>query len=59
MKSAATPEAKTLAPTTKNAVITIKLDLAEIKAEQQRMKWMLGLILAGVASLVMKAFFPV
>ena len=35
----------------------IKLDLVEIKSEQKLMKWMLGLILAGVLTLVMKSFF--
>ena len=42
---------------TKEDITGIKLDLAEIKSEQKLMKWMLGLLLAGVLSLIMKAFF--
>lgn len=41
----------------KDDVTSIKLELAEIKSEQKLMKWMLGLLLAGVASLILKAFF--
>ncbi|MCK9985390.1 MAG: hypothetical protein AzoDbin1_01862 [Azoarcus sp.] len=42
---------------TKDDVTGIKLDLAEIKSEQKLMKWMLGLLIAGVISLILKAFF--
>jgi hypothetical protein len=42
---------------TKEDITGVKLDLAEIKSEQKLMKWMLGLLLAGVISLILKAFF--
>jgi hypothetical protein len=42
---------------TKDDIVGIKLDLAEVKSEQKLLKWMLGLILAGIVALVMKAFF--
>ncbi len=42
---------------TKDDVTGIKLELAEIKSEQKLTKWMVGLLLAGVVSLVLKAFF--
>ncbi|MER2540393.1 MAG: hypothetical protein ABTQ26_14235 [Azonexus sp.] len=42
---------------TKDDITGIKLDLVEVKAEQKLMKWMLGLIFAGVVALVMKSFF--
>jgi hypothetical protein len=35
----------------------LKLDVADIKAEQKLMKWMLGFVLAGITSLLLKAFF--
>lgn len=35
----------------------IDSDLALVKAEMVVLKWMLGFVLAGVVSLVMKAFF--
>jgi hypothetical protein len=41
----------------KDDVTSIKLELAEIKSEQKLMKWILGLLLAGVATLILKVFF--
>ncbi len=35
----------------------LQLELAPIKAVTLVIKWMLGLLLAGVASLILKAFF--
>jgi len=35
----------------------IDADLALVKAEMVVLKWMLGFVLAGVVSLVMKTFF--
>jgi cell division protein FtsX len=35
----------------------MQLELAPIKADVQLIKWMLGILLAGVASLVIKSFF--
>ncbi len=35
----------------------LQLELAPIKADVQLIKWMLGILLAGVASLVIKSFF--
>jgi hypothetical protein len=35
----------------------IDSDLALVKAEMVVLKWMLGFVLAGVVSLVMKSFF--
>ena len=35
----------------------LQLELAPVKADVSLIKWMLGLLLAGVASLVLKSFF--
>jgi hypothetical protein len=35
----------------------LQADFASIRADLALLKWMVGLTLAGVASLVMKAFF--
>jgi hypothetical protein len=35
----------------------LQIELAPIKADIVRIKWMLGLLLGGVAALVLKAFF--
>jgi hypothetical protein len=35
----------------------LQIELAPIKAELQVMKWMSGLILGGVAALILKSFF--
>ncbi|MQY51291.1 DUF1640 domain-containing protein [Rhodocyclus gracilis] len=42
---------------TKDDITNIKIEMAEIKSELKLMKWMLVTIVAGVASLVVKAFF--
>jgi len=65
LKSAGIPEdhARALAVALDNAlrdsVVTttaLRDELAPIKAELMLLKWMVGLMLAGVASLVIKAF---
>lgn len=35
----------------------LQIELAPIKADLLLVKWMLGLLLAGVAALILKAFF--
>lgn len=55
--SAALGESASGLPATRDDVTGIKLDRAEIKSEQKLMKWMFGLPLAGVVSLILKAFF--
>ena len=35
----------------------LKLDLEKIRSEMQLLKWMIGFLLAGVATLILKAFF--
>lgn len=42
---------------TKDDVNALKLDLADVKAEMRLHRWMLGIIVAGVVALVLKAFF--
>lgn len=42
---------------TKEDISGIKFDMAEIKSELKLMKWMIGTIVAGVFSLIVKAFF--
>lgn len=42
---------------TKDDINGIKFDLLEIKSEQKLIKWMLGALIAGVVSLVIKSFF--
>jgi hypothetical protein len=42
---------------TKSDVSRIELKLAEHDGEFRLLKWMIGILLAGVASLVLKAFF--
>ena len=39
------------------AFASVKIDLAILKAEATFNKWMLGFILAGVLSIVIKTFF--
>ena len=41
---------------TKPEITEIKLEIIEIKAELKLLKWMMGIILAGVVSLVLKTF---
>lgn len=35
----------------------LQLELAPIRSELRMMKWMMGLLLGGVAALVLKSFF--
>lgn len=35
----------------------LQIELAPIKSDLTLVKWMLGIVLAGIASLVLKAFF--
>lgn len=39
------------------ALAPLRVDMAMLRADQLVMKWMMGVILAGVLSLVMKTFF--
>ena len=41
----------------RDTTLTTKLDIAEIKSEIKLLKWMIGLVLAGIALLILKAFF--
>ena len=36
----------------------LQIELAPIRADINLMKWMMGLLLAGVLALVLKTFFP-
>jgi hypothetical protein len=38
-------------------ILATKIDLAPIKVELLVVKWMLGVVLAGIVSLILKAFF--
>ena len=42
---------------TKEDISSIKIEMADIKSELKLMKWMVVTIVAGVISLVAKAFF--
>jgi hypothetical protein len=42
---------------TKDDITNIKIEMADIKTELKLMKWMVVTIVAGVISLVAKAFF--
>lgn len=42
---------------TKDDITSIKIEMADIKSELKLMKWMVVTIVAGVVSLVAKAFF--
>lgn len=41
----------------KKNVLATKTDVEKIKTELPVVKWMLGVVLAGIVSLVLKAFF--
>jgi len=41
----------------KELKLETKLDIAEVKGELRLLKWMIGVMFAGVFSLVLKAFF--
>ena len=68
LKGAGMPEeqAKALAEAFKDAqgeaeLVTrkdLQIELAPLKADLNLVKWMLGLVLAGVLALILKAFFP-
>ena len=59
------PQAEALAEALRDAqgeaeIVTkqdLQIELAPIKADVQLIKWMLGILLAGVASLFIKSFF--
>lgn len=36
----------------------LQIELAPVRADIDLIKWMLGVLLAGVAALVLKSFFP-
>lgn len=36
----------------------LQIELAPVRADINLIKWMLGVLLAGVAALVLKSFFP-
>ncbi len=42
---------------TKMDIVKVETQISRIEAEIKLMKWMLGLIVAGVASLILKTFF--
>lgn len=42
---------------TKDDIVGIKLEIADVKSELKLMKWMIVTIVAGVITLVTKAFF--
>ena len=42
---------------TKDDITSIKIEMADVKSELKLMKWMVVTIVAGVVSLVAKAFF--
>ena len=37
--------------------LATKMDIARIEAEIKLLKWMMGFVLAGIAALILKAFF--
>lgn len=41
---------------TKTDIARLEADLADIKAEQKIMRWMLGFLLAGMVALLIKTF---
>ncbi len=41
---------------TKSDIARLETDLADIKAEQKIMRWMLGFLLAGMVALLIKTF---
>ena len=42
---------------TKKDLLATKLDIEQLKAELLVLKWMLGFLLAGMLSLILKTFF--
>jgi bifunctional DNA-binding transcriptional regulator/antitoxin component of YhaV-PrlF toxin-antitoxin module len=42
---------------TKEDIHTIDLKIAKIESDIRLIKWMLGIIIAGILSLILKAFF--
>ena len=43
---------------TSETVLATKLDIEKLKAEVAVLKWMLGLVMAGILPLILKTFFP-
>jgi len=41
----------------KDDINSVKLEIAETKSDIRLIKWMLGIIIAGILSLILKAFF--
>jgi bifunctional DNA-binding transcriptional regulator/antitoxin component of YhaV-PrlF toxin-antitoxin module len=41
----------------KDDINSVKLEIAETKSDIGLIKWMLGIIIAGILSLILKAFF--
>jgi hypothetical protein len=41
----------------KKDILATKLDIEKLKAELLVIKWMLGFVMAGILSLIMKSFF--
>ena len=46
-----------LKSTLDDVIIPIKTDLAVLKADSVTIKWMMGILIAGVMSIVIKTFF--
>jgi hypothetical protein len=42
----------------KGDIEKVRIDIAKLDKEVAVMKWMLGVIVAGMATLILKAFFP-
>jgi hypothetical protein len=42
---------------TKEDIFMLKADIARLEGEIKTIKWMLGVVVAGVASLIFKSFF--
>ena len=42
---------------TKKDILATKMDIEKLKAELLVIKWMLGFVLAGILSLIVKSFF--
>jgi hypothetical protein len=42
---------------TKKDILATKMDIEKLKAELLVIKWMLGLVLAGILSLIVQSFF--
>ncbi|KJR40605.1 APSE-2 prophage hypothetical [Candidatus Magnetoovum chiemensis] len=58
IRDALTKETTSIRETFTKEINSLRLEIERVKSEQTLMKWMLGIVLAGVISLVMKTFFP-